>query len=145
MDANLVAGTATVKREAATAVVAQLTAVTRAAQYPAATNVQYTANPAANTAVPGAFPGVTADGVTYSGLVTAISGYQTDSQAASTETKTRLTATTTTLQASLNSETGVNLDDEMAQITVLQNAYSANAKVISTVQSMFDTLLNIGT
>ena len=143
VDANLVAGKASVKREAATAVIAQLTATTRAAQYPNATNVQYTANPAANTAVPGAFPGVTADGVTYSGLVTAISGYQTDSQAASTDTKTRLTATTTTLQASLSSVTGVNLDNEMAQITVLQNAYSANAKVISTVQAMFDALMNI--
>jgi len=37
------------------------------------------------------------------------------------------------------------MDSELAQLTVLQNAYSANAKVISTVQSMFDTLMGIGT
>ena len=32
----------------------------------------------------------------------------------------------------------------MAQMTVLQNAYAANAKVITTVQAMFDVLMNIG-
>ena len=32
----------------------------------------------------------------------------------------------------------------MAQLTVLQNAYAANARVITTVQTMFDALMAIG-
>ena len=35
---------------------------------------------------------------------------------------------------------GVNLDEEMAQLIVFEQAYSAAARVISTIQSMFDTL-----
>ncbi len=122
VDAGLVAGTSTVKRQSASDVVAQLTASSRSM----------------------ATAGVNADSVTYGGLASAIAGYQTDSQAAATSDKTRLTTTTTTLQTRLTSETGVNLDTEMAQMTVLQNAYAANAKVITTVQAMFDVLMNIG-
>jgi len=33
------------------------------------------------------------------------------------------------------------MDTEMSQMLALQNAYSANARVISTVQSMFTQLL----
>jgi flagellar hook-associated protein 1 FlgK len=36
---------------------------------------------------------------------------------------------------------GVNVDDEMSQLIVLQNAYSANARVISTTQALFSALL----
>jgi flagellar hook-associated protein FlgK len=37
---------------------------------------------------------------------------------------------------------GVNLDEELANTVVLQNAYSASARVISTVKDLFDVLLN---
>ena len=46
-----------------------------------------------------------------------------------------------TLQNKLNSSSGVNIDDEMAHLLALQNAYSANARVMSTVKDMFDSLL----
>ena len=45
------------------------------------------------------------------------------------------------LQQSLNNESGVNIDDEMANLLALQNAYSANARVLTTVNQMFTTLL----
>jgi flagellar hook-associated protein 1 FlgK len=47
------------------------------------------------------------------------------------------------MQTRLQSETGVNLDQELANLTVYQNAYGASARVISTIQTMYDALLNI--
>ena len=45
-----------------------------------------------------------------------------------------------TLQTTLSSQSGVNVDDEVAQLTVLQNAYAANARVLQTAKDMFATL-----
>jgi flagellar hook-associated protein 1 FlgK len=45
-----------------------------------------------------------------------------------------------TLQTKLSAESGVNVDDEVAQLTVLQNAYAANARVLQTSQELFTTL-----
>jgi flagellar hook-associated protein 1 FlgK len=87
----------------------------------------------------------TANNVSYSGLAAAISTYQSTSEADASTNQTQLTTTTQNLQTRLTGELGVNMDTELAQLTVLQNAYSANAKVISTVQSMFDTLMGIST
>nr|WP_221240438.1 flagellar basal body rod C-terminal domain-containing protein [Sphingobium boeckii] len=36
---------------------------------------------------------------------------------------------------------GVNIDEELAQMVVLQNSYSASARVITTASDMYDTLL----
>jgi flagellar hook-associated protein 1 FlgK len=47
-----------------------------------------------------------------------------------------------TLSSSMASESGVNLDEETARLTELQNLYSAAAQIISTANSMFQTLLN---
>jgi len=46
-----------------------------------------------------------------------------------------------TLQAKFNSTASVNLDSEMSNLIQLQNAYAANAHVMSVVQSMMNTLL----
>lgn len=51
-------------------------------------------------------------------------------------------AVQTTLQSKISSETGVNIDTEMSLMITLQNAYDANAKVMTTVQSMWSTLVN---
>lgn len=118
----LVNGTATVKRQSATAVVAAMTASTR-------------------SMVAG---GVNTSNQTYSGLASVIANYQSAGQAAVSDDNTRYTQTTQTLDTRLNSAVGVNMDTEMAQLTVLQNAYAANARVINVVQTMFDTLMNIG-
>jgi flagellar hook-associated protein 1 FlgK len=39
---------------------------------------------------------------------------------------------------------GVSIDQEMANLVVLQNAYQASAQVLQTVRTMFDTLINLG-
>jgi flagellar hook-associated protein 1 len=49
----------------------------------------------------------------------------------------------TALQQRFNDQSGVNIDTEMSHLIALQNAYSANARVMSTIQSMMQTLLQI--
>src|SRR5882757_4525645 len=46
-----------------------------------------------------------------------------------------------TLKNKLSSTSGVNIDEEMAHLLALQNAYSANARVMSTVKDMYTALL----
>ena len=47
------------------------------------------------------------------------------------------------LQQRFNDSSGVNVDQEMATLLTLQNAYAANARVLSTVKDMFDTLIKM--
>ncbi len=44
------------------------------------------------------------------------------------------------LQTKLANDTGVNIDDEMANMLLFQRAYQASAQMISTVKTMFDQL-----
>lgn len=61
----------------------------------------------------------------------------------SAETEATSSETTlTTLTDTFSSNYGVNTDEESATITELQNSYAAAAQVLSTVQSMFDALLD---
>ena len=43
----------------------------------------------------------------------------------------------------MNTTSGVNVDQEMTNLITLQNSYAANARVFSTVQQMFQTLLQM--
>ena len=49
----------------------------------------------------------------------------------------------TSLQTTYSNQTDVNLDTEVANLTVYQNAYSCSAQVVSTVKDMMTTLLDI--
>jgi flagellar hook-associated protein 1 FlgK len=46
-----------------------------------------------------------------------------------------------TLQNKMDATSGVNIDDEMAHLLALQNAYSANARVMSAIKDMYTALL----
>jgi flagellar hook-associated protein 1 FlgK len=48
-----------------------------------------------------------------------------------------------TLTQRLDSEYGVNVDEEMARLMELQNAYAANSRVISVVQELMNRLMEI--
>ncbi|KJV05847.1 hypothetical protein VZ95_21080, partial [Elstera litoralis] len=48
------------------------------------------------------------------------------------------------LQSQASELEGVNVDEEMANLVTYQNAYSASARVVTTINEMFDTLLGIG-
>lgn len=56
---------------------------------------------------------------------------------------TSLTTAATQIQQAIAPQSEVNLDQQMAQLVVLQNAYSSNARVVTTVNSMLDTLVNL--
>jgi flagellar hook-associated protein 1 FlgK len=47
------------------------------------------------------------------------------------------------LQQRFNDGSSVNVDQEMANLLTLQNSYSANARVLSAVKDMFDTLMKM--
>jgi flagellar hook-associated protein 1 FlgK len=52
-----------------------------------------------------------------------------------------------TIQAAIekrfSSTSGVELDQELSDMTQLQNIYTANARVLSAVKDMFDVLMRI--
>jgi flagellar hook-associated protein 1 FlgK len=48
------------------------------------------------------------------------------------------------LQQRFNNQSGVSIDTELSNLIALQNAYGANARVMSTVQQMMATLLQMG-
>lgn len=50
-------------------------------------------------------------------------------------------ATQTSIDSLVSSKSGVNLDTEFANLLQLQQAYAANARIISTTQSLFNVLL----
>lgn len=47
------------------------------------------------------------------------------------------------LQERFDDSAGVNIDEEMANLLALQNAYAANARVLSVVREMLDTLMQL--
>jgi flagellar hook-associated protein 1 FlgK len=47
------------------------------------------------------------------------------------------------LQQRFNEDSGVNIDEEMSNLLTLQNAYAANARVLTTVKDMFDILMQM--
>lgn len=60
------------------------------------------------------------------------------------QAQTSLTAAAARRDDAINrrdSYSGVNIDEELAQMVVLQNSYSAAARVISTASAMYDTLI----
>lgn len=59
--------------------------------------------------------------------------------------KSSLTSETsiqTNITTMVNSVSGVNVNNQMSMIVTLQNSYAANAKVVSAVRAMFDSLMN---
>ncbi|MCA6111708.1 flagellar hook-associated protein FlgK [Bradyrhizobium cenepequi] len=48
-----------------------------------------------------------------------------------------------TLEQKMSTSSGVNMDEEMAHLLSLQNAYSANARVMSAVNDMYKTLMQV--
>ena len=47
------------------------------------------------------------------------------------------------LEAEAASISGVNLDEELANMILLENAYAASARIINTTAEMYDILLSI--
>lgn len=79
------------------------------------------------------------------GLVALASALTSDQGATISTASTNLTyasAVQTTISSKVTNVSGVDVNTEMAKIVALQNAYTANAKIISSVQTMFTALLD---
>lgn len=80
-------------------------------------------------------------GLTLATLAPTLVGAQQARRAnAESSAETARTAQETVASARMNFE-GVNIDDEMQKLLLVQQSYAANAKVLTTVSTMLDTLL----
>jgi flagellar hook-associated protein 1 FlgK len=52
-------------------------------------------------------------------------------------------AVQSSISGSLSAVTGVNTDSQISQLVVLQNAYAASAKIISTIETLMDITINM--
>ncbi len=78
---------------------------------------------------------------TLSNYMSAITSQQSQAANSAANLQQGQDAVVTALQQRFNAESGVNIDTEMSNLITLQNAYSANARVMSTVDHMMTTLL----
>lgn len=101
---------------------------------------QYLTNLSANQAFSAA--GGIGTSNTLSGYAGAsVSWLDAEQQSVSSESTYQSTLLSTSTTA-LSNATGVNLDDEMSQMLDLENSYSASAKLLTTISSMFSDLVN---
>ncbi|MBR0672968.1 flagellar hook-associated protein FlgK [Neoroseomonas soli] len=77
---------------------------------------------------------------TLEGYAAQVTAAQTADRAAASEAHIAAQALVQGLEARFAQRSGVDVDAEMAAMVTLQNAYAANARVMSTVQAMWDAL-----
>jgi flagellar hook-associated protein 1 len=84
--------------------------------------------------------GLSLTNVSYKGLMSGIIGVNS-TNAKTVSDSAKLNADTLELtEQRYHQETGVNLDEELANLQVLQNAYAASARLMTVIQTLFDTL-----
>jgi len=92
-------------------------------------------------------PGGPATGAPFNGTIAAyardVISFQTGQAELVAREKSSQDIVTGTIQARIDDNTKVNVDVEVAQLIVLQNAFAANARVLSVVQELIDILLRI--
>jgi flagellar hook-associated protein 1 len=88
--------------------------------------------------------GLSLSGQTYAGIANAIVANTATNANSASGTATTAAGVASTLSSRLSSQTGVNLDDEMSNLIVLQNSYAAAARVMTTITTMMNSLLAIG-
>ncbi len=87
--------------------------------------------------------GPSAVSTTFSGYAGEILSFNASQTASADEALEFETFFFEDLQARFSSEAGVNLDEELANMTIFQNAYNASARLVQAVDEMFDTLLSL--
>ena len=84
--------------------------------------------------------GLSLTNVSYKGLMSGIIG-ASSTNAKIVSDSAKLNADTLTMtEQRYQQDTGVNLDEELANLQVLQNAYAASARLMTVIQTLFDTL-----
>lgn len=89
--------------------------------------------------------GVGSGGAPYKGTLLSYMQQFTAQQGAAAQSAQQLSdgqnVVLNTLDQKMSAASGVNIDDEMAHLLSLQNAYSANARVMTTVNDMYKALM----
>jgi flagellar hook-associated protein 1 FlgK len=80
---------------------------------------------------------------TFSGYAGVILSFNASQTAAADEAMDFQTFFFEDLRAKFQSEAGVNLDEELANMTIFQNAYNAAARMVQAADEMFETLLGL--
>jgi flagellar hook-associated protein 1 FlgK len=84
--------------------------------------------------------GATSPNATWASYVSRV-GSQSATATARASTSTTAATAATTAQTSVS---GVDLDEETSNLVIYQHAYQASARVISTINDVLDTLINMG-
>jgi flagellar hook-associated protein 1 FlgK len=91
--------------------------------------------------------GIGGAGAPFQGTLSAYLGTVVSAQAQAASTAQDLqsgqTIVINALKARFDATAGVNIDTELSHLLTLQNAYGANARVMTTVKQMLDTLLQL--
>jgi flagellar hook-associated protein 1 len=82
---------------------------------------------------------------TLSAYMSQVASQQAQAASAATNLQQGQDVVVNALQQRLSSTSGVNIDQEMSNLITLQNTYAANARVMTTIQQMMATLLQVGT
>ena len=80
---------------------------------------------------------------TLSAFIGQVVGFQGQAANAATNLSDGQEIVVNALQQRFNEKSGVSIDLEMSRLLTLQNAYGANARVMTTVKQMFDILLQM--
>jgi flagellar hook-associated protein 1 FlgK len=80
---------------------------------------------------------------TLSAFIGQVVGFQGQAANAATNLKDGQEIVVNALQQRFTEKSGVSIDLEMSRLLTLQNAYGANARVMTTVKQMFDILLQM--
>jgi len=81
---------------------------------------------------------------TLTQYISAVATQQSQAANAATNLQQGQGTVLTALQQRFNDQSGVNIDTEMSNLIALQNAYGANARVMTTIEQMMATLLQVG-
>jgi flagellar hook-associated protein 1 FlgK len=81
---------------------------------------------------------------TLTNYMSAVISQQSQAANAATNLQQGQDTVLSALQQRFNDQSGVNIDTEMSNLIALQNAYGANARVMTTIQEMMTTLLQSG-
>lgn len=87
--------------------------------------------------------GVSFDNESYVGLAASILVEVTQQAGVASRVFERSEALRLSLESSLRGKVGVNVDEELALLTQLQNSYAASARVLSVIDEMLTTLENV--
>jgi flagellar hook-associated protein 1 FlgK len=84
--------------------------------------------------------GVSVTNESYTSIASALASNQTQIAQQAQANQQASSSTLTTTQTAYQNATGVNVNQQLSQLIVLQNTYGASAKVISVVQQLFTAL-----